>query len=135
MLKAVAQLDKRPRFAALTALGMALAAAVFVAFAPCAYRGQTAVHPTDGGPTETTTFCRSFFAVNGWRALSAVLLPVVLAGLGVVGARAGWRKAQWLGAVLLVAFCLLTGFSVGLFYMPAAAALVVAAATSQARTS
>jgi hypothetical protein len=61
--------------------------------------------------------------------LAILAVPVVLPVLALV---AGWsrfrRSAYVVGALLLFGFCLLTGFSVGLFYVPAGLAMVAAAA-------
>jgi hypothetical protein len=51
---------------------------------------------------------------------------VLLAGVGLVAVRAGRRGILATVMVALVAFCLLTLASVGLLYLPAAAALVIA---------
>ncbi len=62
-----------------------------------------------------------------------LLAPVVFSALAflvalVTGVGQPKRKALlWVPAVLLLAFCAVGLFSVGLFYLPAALALVVAA--------
>lgn len=50
-----------------------------------------------------------------------------MAVVGLLASRLRWRVVLWLVAGLLLAFCVLTGFSVGLFYLPASGVLVAAA--------
>jgi hypothetical protein len=64
----------------------------------------------------------------------AVIIPVLLAGGVFValhrtchGHRG--RSAAWTLAALLYAYSVITGFSIGMFVMPAAAAMLAAAAT------
>ena len=70
---------------------------------------------------------------NGLRVLPIVLLPVVLTGIGLWASLAGngSRKVQswgiWGATVFLALYCLVGAWSVGLFYMPAGLALLVAA--------
>jgi hypothetical protein len=100
----------------LVAAVAALAAALFAAF----------------GPTYEScemTSCRreSAVSVNGWWVLIVVALPVVVALASLVLDR---RPVRIVAAVLLWAFSIITGFSVGLFFMPAALAMTIAAARS-----
>ena len=62
--------------------------------------------------------------VNGPGVLWALAAPVVLAALPVAANWTALRTpARVLAAGLLTGFALITGFSIGLFYLPAAAAL------------
>jgi hypothetical protein len=59
-----------------------------------------------------------------------LIIPVVLAGIGTWSALRR-RKLVLIGATILIAlFAFLTGFSIGLFYVPAVALLVVACITA-----
>jgi hypothetical protein len=58
--------------------------------------------------------------------LGVLALPVVLTSVGLVAVCAGRRGILFTVLVALVAFCLLALASVGLLYLPAAAALVIA---------
>jgi cytochrome c-type biogenesis protein CcmH/NrfG len=58
--------------------------------------------------------------------LGVLALPVLLAGVGLATVRAGRRGILLTVTVALVAFCLLALASVGLYYAPAAVALVIA---------
>ena len=66
--------------------------------------------------------------VNGPRVLRVLAVPVMLAALPLA---ANWTRlrtaAQALAALLLTGFALVTGFSIGLFYLPTAGAMVAAA--------
>jgi hypothetical protein len=53
-------------------------------------------------------------------------LPVLLAGVGLVAVRRRRRPILVAVMVALVVFCVLALASVGLFYLPAAVALVIA---------
>lgn len=72
---------------------------------------------------------RSFKELSGPVPL---VIPVVLAGLAFLAAAMKWSAALGGGAVLLLVFAVLTAFSVGLGYVPAAAALGGAWAISSA---
>jgi hypothetical protein len=58
-----------------------------------------------------------------------LLVPVAIAGLPLLVRRPGWRLGS---AALLTLLCFLAGFSIGLFYVPAAIAMWVAAKRSAA---
>jgi hypothetical protein len=58
--------------------------------------------------------------------LGVLALPVLLAGVGLVAVRTGQRGILTTVMVALAAFCLLALASVGLLYLPTAAALVIA---------
>jgi MFS family permease len=112
------------RVGAIGSLVLALAAGVGLALWPCMYRG--AAGSADGGPERQ--FCASLVEVNGVWALAVLAFPVLLAGIGVVAVRVGRRGVLMAATVGLVAFCVVALSSVGLFYLPALAALVVALA-------
>jgi uncharacterized membrane protein YhfC len=83
--------------------------------------GQTIVSsgPVVAGPGQ------SFASVSALGPLP-LIIPVVLAG---IAAWSALRRHKWvlIGATILLAlFAFLTGFSIGLFYLPAAAVQVVA---------
>lgn len=61
-------------------------------------------------------------------ALGLLAIPVVLTGLGVFGAVRSHRFLLWSVAVVLLVFSVISGMTIGLFYLPAAITLLVAAA-------
>jgi hypothetical protein len=88
----------------------AAAAAIFLLVAPVYSNGRTLIQ------------------VNGWIALLPLSFPVIVAVTALVLSRSVLaRRARWLAAMVLLGFVVLTGFSIGVFYLPAAAAMVAAA--------
>ena len=93
---------------------------------------QTAVVP-GGTITEQTveTFRQSIIEVNGLGVLWLLILPVVPSAVGLWASfrqtKAG-KITLWASAVVLFLFSFVTGFSIGMFYMPAAILLIAAAA-------
>jgi hypothetical protein len=101
---------------------LASAAGLGLALWPCAYQGVEAA----GGDTPERQFCESLVEANGVSVLALLALPVLLAGVGLAAVRWCWRPILVAVMVALVAFCVLAVASVGLFYLPAAAAVVIA---------
>jgi hypothetical protein len=113
------------RISVTVSLLLALAAGVGLALWPCAYQGVEA-QPAPGGAVQERQLCATLVEANGVNVLGVLALPVLLAGIGLVAVRAGRRVLLSTVMVALVAFCLLALASVGLFYAPAAVALVIA---------
>jgi divalent metal cation (Fe/Co/Zn/Cd) transporter len=69
---------------------------------------------------------QTLLEVNGWSALVPVLFPVAVCA-GVLATRAsGWyRVARLIGAIVLLAFTVVAGFTIGL-YAPSAVAMLLA---------
>lgn len=113
-----------------TAHVLAWVVVLWLVFGPV-YQGAsvTAVAPgaTPSEPSRTTS---TLIEVNGWRVLPILLMPAALTGLAlltVLRTRAGQVRRQvlvWVQAVLLLVFCALGSFSIGVFYLPSALALV-----------
>jgi hypothetical protein len=115
------------RISATTSLLLALAAGVGLLLWPCAYQGiEVEAQPAPGGAVQQRQLCATLIQANGVDVLGVLALPVLLAGVGLVAVRAGRRGILATVMVALVVFCLLTLASVGLLYLPAAAALVIA---------
>lgn len=76
----------------------------------------------------------STIATEGLAGLLALLLPILVSGLFLVavlaqpGDRAVTMTVLWVTAILMLGFCVLAGFSIGLLYIPAAVAMLIAAA-------
>lgn len=76
----------------------------------------------------TSAASRTLVAANGPRVFVVLAVPGVLAGVPLLLGRASVRRpAAVTSAFLLGGFSLLTGFSVGLFYLPSALAMGLAA--------
>ena len=105
-----------PTGAALAAHALAWAAAVFFTFAPTYSSGRTAIE------------------VNGPGVIFLFLVPVVLTGIALIAIRFATNTEEkrraaliWVPTVALLGFCVLAALSIGLFYLPAALALLTAA--------
>ena len=100
----------------------------------------TAAIPGDVA-SESTRVSATLIDVNGLRVLPLLLAPVVLTALALLAvlltdAWSAKRKALvWVSAVLLLGFCALGSFSIGLFYLPAALALTLSAILGSRRRS
>lgn len=104
---------------------LATGALLFLTLWPYAYRGEVW---QDGKLVERTS--ASLIEENGWGILWALLLPVALSASGFLSALRPTRVAKvilWLSALAFVGFSIVSGFSIGLFYFPAALALLLAA--------
>jgi hypothetical protein len=112
---------------ALAALLLALAAGSWLAFSPGLYQGVS-VTASSSGEVVQRSEQTSLLAENGTWVLGLLAIPLALTGLGVFGAVRSRRFLLWSAAVVLIVFSLISGMSIGLFYLPAAVALVVAAA-------
>ena len=111
-------------------LVLANAALLFLAFWPYFYKG-TAVS-TDGRVLEETS--ASLIEENGTGVLVWLIIPVVLclvAFLVTLSRIRGGRVIMWTMAALLLLFGFVSILSIGVFYMPAALALIIAAATAK----
>ena len=111
---------------------LALAAAIFLALGP-AYHGVSVAAVAPGGvaaePVRTTS---TLIEVNGLRVLPLILAPVLLTALAALAATVIRADLFWRGplilalAVVLLGFCMVGIFSIGLLFLPAAFALIVA---------
>ena len=88
---------------------------------------QTAGEP----PSQITETHTSLLAVNGLWAILPLLFPVVITALLLVVTLSSNRRVAkltaWPLATILLGFCVLSGFSIGMFYLPAALAAAVTA--------
>ncbi|MFQ6027191.1 MAG: hypothetical protein ACE5Q6_06845 [Dehalococcoidia bacterium] len=113
---------------------LAWAAFLWLVFWPNFYQGTTIVSTgPDGSGGREVPFSASMLEVNGRGVLIPLLVPVALTALGVLTAvnrNYADRRNQallWITAVLLAVFCGLALFSIGMFYLPATLALILAA--------
>jgi hypothetical protein len=116
------------RISATASLLLTLAAGIGLVLWPCAYQGvEVEAQPAPGGAVQQRQLCATLIQANGVDVLGVLTLPVLLAGVGLVAVRAGRRGVLTTLMIALVAFCVLALASVGLLYLPAAAALAIAA--------
>ena len=110
---------------AVVAWVLALVAAAWLASWPCLYSGVTETVNVHGASAEMRS-CDSLVAVNGTGVLVVLAVPVALASIVLFAIRCDWRALGWAAATVLALFALAAGFSVGLFFLPAAAASLIA---------
>jgi len=110
---------------------LAWIAFLFLAFWPSSYQDtETTPIGPDGSGGGVVHVSASLIEVNGWGAPVPMLTPVVLTALGLVVAwtwngKSAWNKLlMWALAAMLIGFCGLAMFSLGIFYLPAALALL-----------
>jgi hypothetical protein len=63
---------------------------------------------------------------EGWSVVLPLSVPVLMTGGGLIAARRGIRGVLVVSAVLLGAFVALGALSVGIYYLPAEVAMIVA---------
>ena len=128
-----------------TAHALAWAAGVWLTFGP-AYKGvsvtpvlrdasETPVLRGDGSGSEATRYTATLIEVNGLYVILWLLVPVVLTGIALLAvqltnnSQARRKILLWGLVVALLGLCSVTILSVGVFYLPAALALLFAAVT------
>ncbi len=102
----------------IASFGLASAAATFLVVWPVysAFDGRNTTHAT-------------LMQVNGSWAILPVLFPVFLAFMPLVFRKQALRT---MAAVVMLAFSFISGFTIGLFYVPAAIAMLLAACVADA---
>jgi hypothetical protein len=119
----------------LVAPGLALLAAVAAVLLPLQH---TVVSQSGPGPLQTLELeiaYRSLLQTEGASILLAAGLPVLVALLPLAFAASRYtRRAEICSAVLLSGFVVVAGFSIGLFYLPAALAAILIARRSSTPT-
>jgi len=74
----------------------------------------------------------SLLQMNGWRILLVLGIPVVFAAIPVAFRRSGHTRTLCVAAaVLLCTYCILGALSIGIYYVPSAALMIAAAATTR----
>jgi hypothetical protein len=108
---------------ALVALLLAVAGALVAAFAPTGHVVESVGSP--GGVIMTRSYNVSIFQTEGSWVLVVVSVPVLVALVPVLVRH---RSARIVSAVLLWTLCVVGMWSVGIFFIPAAIVMTVAAA-------
>ncbi len=117
---------------------LTLAALLFLALWPNAYQGEEVTlepRSRDGqsivvGTEEVRQTSASLIEENGVGALAVLMLPVLLAGVGLLAIRLRSRAGKalvWVSGFLLLLFAWASWLSIGPFYVPAALFSLVAA--------
>ena len=118
--------------AVLAAHGLAWVAGIGLAVVPVYYGTVTTASVPGGPPGETVRHAETLMQANGvWNTLPLLLLPVFLTGAAVlvdgfvpVG-RPVRRWLLWTPTIALLGFCALAIMTIGVVYLPAAAALLL----------
>ena len=117
-------------WAAATAVVLAAAAGLWLALDPDFYRGATSAVTSTGGVTMTETSA-SLIEENGWWVVGLLCVPVALAVFGLYCAVRRRRVLLWAAGLVVLGFVVISGFTIGMWYLPAALALLVAAGLSR----
>jgi len=122
--------DDRPRRIPFRYTSMCLAytvcASVLFLFAPL---GMEESVSSSGAPDQRRL---SLLQMNGWRILLVLGIPIVFAAVPVILRRSGHLRTLCVAAaVLLCTYCVLGALSIGIYYVPSAALMIAAAATTR----
>ena len=116
--------------AALAAL-LALAASAFLLLTPFYTGTHTTTSSGAGQPTAARVVesrSATLLEVNGPAVLIPLTIPIALPALALAATRSRFRRLAYaIAALLLLVFCLLSGFSIGMYYVPAALAMLISA--------
>jgi len=112
------------RIVQLAALGLALAATVYLLAVPTPSGQSTTV--TSDGTTTTVDTAQTLLAVNGSGMLVVLLLPVLLTAVPALWWGRGRTAVGIFCAVPLLLLCVVGLLTVGVFFFPAAVIAVVA---------
>ena len=112
---------------------LAWAAGGWLAFAP-SYQGASQTASLPGEPAgEIVRHTSTLIEQNGLQVVPLLLAPIVLTAIALLALRLAngrptvRRVLLWSSAAALLAFCVVAILSIGILYLPAAMALLVAA--------
>jgi hypothetical protein len=100
-------------------------------FAPLGTQVETVSLSGSFRRPEPTVTHPSLLRIQGWSVALPLSIPVALAGAGVVAAVRRARRSMIVIAALLGAFVMLGALSVGIFYLPAEASVIISATTKR----
>ena len=130
--------ERMPVVVAWVALVAALGASIMLVFLPI-YSGTTTppIDVNTGLATgQPVVMSATLLEVNGPRVFIPLSIPPVLAALGllaVVRAKHYRQLLIWIAAFLLAIFVFITGFSIGMYYVPAMILSMTCAMVTQMR--
>jgi uncharacterized membrane protein len=124
------RLEKIGRYLVGIAAGLAVLASLYIFFSPLQVSSLTATS-VSGAPeiVEETTTQATWFQLQGWWGIFILLLFAALFCLAYYLARI--QAVTWLGilSIALVMLSYLSGFSIGLYYLPAVLLLIIGTGT------
>lgn len=119
------------RFAHRFAIGWTVIVTGFLLFGPL-YTGRSTTAGADGAMVESIEPGRSLLDVNGPRALIAVAFPLLFVFAPLLARDPTLRRQIGIfSTILLFGLVIIGGFSIGLFYLPAAIAMLVFVLTAK----
>ena len=116
---------------AILSVALSLTAAVLLIALPCfqvSESGRASLGGESEGRVVIERQCHSLLEATNYQVLYLLLVPVVLAALYLLSALRRWKIVGTLMVFLLWLFVVITGFSIGLFFAPAALAGVLSVA-------
>jgi hypothetical protein len=133
--------QKAPMSLFVAAHVLAWLAFLFLIFWPNFYSGvsETATAPGEETAVVEERTSASLVEVNGYRIVFMLLIPVIVSGVALfsvyaeekMGARIGFTV--WAAAITLMLFAGLGAITIGIFYLPGALTLLVAAVIRERR--
>jgi hypothetical protein len=117
-------------WAAAVGLVLAVAAGVWLAADPDFSQGASSAVSSSGVVTHTVENA-SLIEENGVWVVGLLCIPVALAALGLYCSVSGRRVLLWVSGLLLIGFVVVSGFTIGMWYVPAALALLIASGLSR----
>lgn len=115
--------------AAIIAHIFAWAATLFFLFWPI--YGGVSVSPGESGMSRVSG--KTLLEVNGTWAAFLIILPIIFTAIGLIASLPGTTSPRlmltlrWAAFALMLLFCVVGIYSLGIFYLPAALAVLVAA--------
>jgi hypothetical protein len=88
--------------------------------------GTSVAVASNGSEVVTTTSHETLLETEGPSVIAVLLVPVAVALAGALGRGRRDRRRRIVAGSVLAVFCVLGAMSLGVFYVPAAAALLVA---------
>ena len=136
-----------PAVAAWAAHLLAWTAGAWLAFGPIyqgvshsGVEGRSEPSSSTLNPEEWTHYTETLIEANGFSVVLYLIIPLLLTGIVVLTVHRAdignvWRKVLiWVAVVALFGFCVLMVFSIGIFYLPAVLALIIAAVADSVAT-
>jgi hypothetical protein len=117
-------------WAAAVGLVLAIAAGVWLAAYPDFYQGASSSVSSSGVVTTTQTSA-SLVEENGVWVIGLLCVPVALTALALYFAVRRRRVLLWLSGLVLLGFVVVSGFTIGMWYVPAALAVLIASGLSR----
>jgi hypothetical protein len=117
-------------WAAAVGLVLAVTAGLWLALYPDFYQGASSAVSSSGVVTITRTSA-SLIEENGVWVVGLLCIPVALTALALCFAVRRRRVLLWACGLVLLGFVVVSGFTIGMWYVPAALAVLIASGLSR----